>query len=99
MKFILLLSFLLAFLPGQNVQRLHIDRTPDFVALLDQIQVIPLSEKSHKKFEIQNDDFFLPPETPTIKIAKCPPPCVPVIQTSRQTFTVPYSIRGPPAIV
>ncbi len=97
MKFILLLSFILAFLPGQNVQRLHIDRTPDFVALQDQIQAIPLSEKSHKKFETQNQDFFLPSEPPAIKIAKCPAPCDPCIQTNGQTFTVPYSIRGPPA--
>lgn len=97
MKFILLLGFVLAFLPGQNVHRLHVDRFPDFIALLDQIQAIPLNEKSNKKFEVQNEDFILPALAVPFKIGKCPAPCDLSVETGGQIFVVPYSIRGPPA--
>lgn len=99
MNLILLLGFLLAFLPGQNVHRLHVDQTPDFVALIDQIQAIPLNEKSNKKFEVQNEDLFLPTLTVSIKIDKCPAPSIVAILSSGQPFTVPYAIRGPPTTV
>lgn len=99
MKFLLLLSFLLALMPGQNVHRLHIDRTPDFVALTDLIQAIPNGEKANKKSEVQNEDFFLPPTIAPVKLAKCTAASAPPIQIIGQTFTVPYSIRGPPTTV
>ena len=99
MNLILLFGFLLAFLPGQNVSRLHADQTPDFVALFDQVQAIPLGEKSNKKFEVQNEDFFLHPVTVSIKIDKCPAANVIAIQSRGHTFIVPYPIRGPPTTV
>lgn len=100
MKYILLLSFLLAFLPGQNVQRLHVDQTPDFVAFLDQMQALPATDnKSGKKFQNQIDELFLPPADLQITDGKCP--LLPNLKAPicGQMFTAPYAIRGPPATV
>lgn len=97
MKCILLLTFLLASLPGQSVPRLHIDRTPDFVAIFDQIQALPTSDKCNKKFEIQSEDeLFLPSETVLIAPIQCPAPLVHEVQAPRTITSIPYPIRGPP---
>ena len=98
MKFILILSFLLTFLPGQNVQRLHVDETPDFLAVFDNIQALPVGDKctSKKSEPSPEDEFFLPSQHLSIARGSCPVAPDIVAQTPRQAFVVPYAIRGPP---
>jgi hypothetical protein len=97
MKYILFLSFLLTFLPGQNVQRMHVDHTPDYIAVFDSVQALPVSDKCNKKFEYHSEEeFFLPLSIIPISGGKCP--AAPRISalTPGQEFLVPYPIRGPP---
>lgn len=97
MKFILILSFLLTFLPGQNVQRLHVDQTPDYIAVFDSIQALPVSDKCSKKFEHNTEkEFFLPSSFTPISCGKCPTAFYIAALPPGQTFVVPYPIRGPP---
>ncbi len=96
MKYILLLSFLLAFLPDQNPQRQEVDRRPDFIAVFDQVQALPANDQ-YKKPENQDSEPFLHFHVELELNARNPMESIALNPLrSLRIVSIPYAIRAPP---
>lgn len=94
-KYLLLLSFLLAFLPAQTTHRHEIVKTKAFVVVVDQVQSLAATESVQKADKETEDPHpiifcdFLLPDAPAKKIPH-------FSSAVLASTTVHYPIRAPP---
>lgn len=97
-KYLLLLSFLLAFLPGENTRQQDVAKTKRFVVVADHVQSFA-SQENHKKADNEKED----PHPLSLVEPLDPVPPVHSVQyfafSLQLDTTAYYPIRAPPAQV
>jgi len=97
-KYFLLLSFLLAFLPGENTRQQDVAKTKRFVVVADHVQSFA-SPENNKKTDNEKED---PHPLSSVELVDPVPPAQSVqyfafsLQLDTTTY---YPIRAPPAQV
>ena len=97
MKYILLLSFLLALLPEQNTQRQAIVKSQDFIATFEHIQSLPNTENVKKPILEGEEPHLIGSDS--IRLGACHTAFFyQSYPTPFPKLATPYAIRAPPTI-